>query len=255
MDKRYPILEFDHCRKALINPKPYPDTPDRLPDRAVLCFFHDVIADLVSKGELREVHHFHSEMGKHPVYATTTAEKWTAVIQPGIGAPLAAGFLEELIGHGMSRFVACGGCGVLDGAIARGHIVVPTAAVRDEGTSYHYVAPSREVAPTEPALAAIRSALKTHGVPYITGKTWTTDAFYRETSAKIAQRRADGCVTVEMEAAALFAVAQFRGVELGQILYGGDDCSGQVWDNRDWHKDDDTRHKLFWLAIEACGAL
>jgi purine-nucleoside phosphorylase len=86
---------------------------------------------------------------------------------------------------------------------------------------------------------------------YLVGKTWTTDAIYRETPTKIAQRRAEGCITVEMEAAAFFAVAQFRGVRFGQLLYGGDDVSGAAWDNREWHQRADTREKLFWLAAEA----
>ena len=54
-----------------------------------------------------------------------------------------------------------------------------------------------------------------------------------------------------MEAAALFAVAQFRDVPLAQMLYGGDDVSGLEWDHRDWHQQTSTREKLFWLAAEA----
>jgi nucleoside phosphorylase len=93
-------------------------------------------------------------------------------------------------------------------------------------------------------------------VPYVTGKTWTTDAVYRETPAKIARRKAEGCITVEMEAATFFAVAQFRGVPFGQILYGGDDLSGDLWDQRDWIKGQvSTREKLLWLAAEACLSL
>jgi len=89
------------------------------------------------------------------------------------------------------------------------------------------------------------------GVPYDLGKTWTTDAVYRETPEKIRRRKAEGALTVEMEAAAFFAVAQFRGVSFGQMLYGGDDVSGTEWDTRGWHQRHDTREKLFWLAVEA----
>jgi uridine phosphorylase len=55
-----------------------------------------------------------------------------------------------------------------------------------------------------------------------------------------------------MEAAAFIAVAQFRGVTLGQVLYGGDDLSGGEWDNRSWQSRRDIRRNLFWLAAEAC---
>jgi uridine phosphorylase len=141
---------------------------------------------------------------------------------------------------------------VLDGTIAVGHVVVPLAAVRDEGVSYHYLPPSREVEAASAAVTAIQSTLERHAVPYLLGKTWTTDGIYRETHARMARRRAEGCLTVEMEAAAFFAVAQFRGVACGQLLYGGDDLSGEVWDGRQWQKDASVREKLFWLAAEAC---
>jgi len=104
--------------------------------------------------------------------------------------------------------------------------VVPVSAVRDEGTSYHYLSPAREVEPSPRAVSAIKLVLERHKVPYITGKTWTTDGFFRETPGKVELRRSEGCLTVEMEAAAFFAVARFRGVTLGQVLYGGDDVGG-----------------------------
>jgi uridine phosphorylase len=165
---------------------------------------------------------------------------------------MAAFFLEELIALGCTTFVACGGAGVLDREIAVGHLVVPTAAIRDEGTSYHYLPPGREVEPDAAALAAIERTLSRHNVAYHRAKTWTTDGLYRETPAKVQRRRAEGCATVEMEAAALFAVAQFRDVPLAQILYGGDDVSGLGdWDHRAWDRQGDLREALCWLAAEA----
>ena len=70
--------------------------------------------------------------------------------------------------------------------------------------------------------------------------------------AVLARRAAEGCLTVEMEAAAFFAVAQFRRATFGQMLYGGDDVSGGEWDSRHWDKKAGVREKLFWLAAEAC---
>jgi uridine phosphorylase len=144
---------------------------------------------------------------------------------------------------------------VLDREIAVGHLVVPASAVRDEGTSYHYLPPAREVNASPPAVAAIEQVLRQRQVPYVVGKTWTTDAVYRETPDRVKRRRAEGCLTVEMEAAAFFAVAQFRGVTLGQILYGGDDVSGEDWDHRNWQAQPGVRERLFWLAAEACLSL
>ena len=174
-----------------------------------------------------------------------------AVVHPGVGAPLAAAFLEELIPRGGRAFVACGGAGVLVPELAVGHVMVPTTAVRDEGTSYHYLPASRTVDPSPVAQAAILEVLRERDVPYVEGATWTTDAIYRETRTKAAARVADGCISVEMEAAALFAVARFRGVTMGQLLYAGDDLSGEAWDSRGWDSHGSARRLLFELALEA----
>jgi uridine phosphorylase len=134
-------------------------------------------------------------------------------------------------------------------------VVVPTAAIRDEGTSYHYLSASRDVAPTDDALAAIIATLERRGVPHASGKTWTTDGLYRETREKVRRRVAEGCLTVEMEAAALFAVARFRGVSFGQILYAGDDLSGEAWDERGWPRHGSSRSALIRLAAEAVSGI
>jgi uridine phosphorylase len=94
--------------------------------------------------------------------------------------------------------------------------------------------------------------LSGQGVSFRVGKTWTTDAPYRETPFKIAKRKGEGCLIVEMESAGMMAVAQFRGVVFGQVLYAGDDLSGTEWDNREWQSRDDIRERLFWLCADAC---
>lgn len=251
MQQPYPILEFDPTPSAVIEPMRVVEPID-IPEHCVLCFFQDVIGDLVQSGQARHVIDCRSEMGPHPVYELDVTGQRLALLHPGVGAPLAAGLLEEVIALGCRKFVACGGAGVLDREITVGHLIVPAAALRDEGTSYHYLPPGREVQPHSVAMAAIEQTLQAHQVPYLRAKTWTTDAFYRETPAKVQLRRSEGCVTVEMEAAAFFAVAQFRGVPFGQILYGGDDVSGQDWDGRRWNTHASVREQLFWLAAEAC---
>jgi len=136
--------------------------------------------------------------------------------------------------------------------LAVGQLILVSGAVRDEGVSYHYLPPAREAIANETGVRALTTILRRHGLPYREGKTWTTDAPYRETPTKIAQRRAEGCLTVEMESAGLMAVAQFRGVTFGQVLYGGDDLSGVAWDNRAWRSQAEVRESLFWLCAEAC---
>jgi uridine phosphorylase len=250
MDQPYPILEFDPAPEAFLEPRRL-IRPIDAPEHCVLCFFADVIQDVCAADKARTLHTLRTEIGAHPLYEISFAGRRLAVMHPGVGAPLAAGFLEEAIALGCRKFIACGGAGVLAPDVAVGHVIVPTAAVRDEGTSYHYLPPGREVAASAAAVAAIVAVLQEHGVPYVTARTWTTDAIYRETAAKIARRRDEGCVTVEMEAAAFFAVAQFRGVPFAQLLYAGDDLSGSEWDSRDWTTHS-SREMLFHLAAEAC---
>ena len=250
MKADYPILEFDPAPRAVIEPHgPRPAAPP--PEACVLCFFGEVIRKLARQKRLRRVVTLRSEMGPHHLYEMEVDGRRIALHQAAVGAPLAAGLLEEVIAAGCRYFVACGSAGVLNREIAVGHVVVPVSAVRDEGTSYHYAPPGREVEPSPEAVAAIEQTLGERDVPYVKGKTWTTDAFCRETPAKVALRRAEGCLTVEMEAAAFFAVARFRNVAFGQMLYGGDDVSGEQWDTRNWHSRTSAREALFWLAVDA----
>jgi uridine phosphorylase len=172
-------------------------------------------------------------------------------MHPGVGAPAAVARFERAIALGCRKFVVCGGAGVLDGSIKVGDIVVPSSAIRDEGASYHYLRPAREVAPTSRALSAIEAVLSENHHEYVRGKTWTTDAVYRETRQRVNRRKREGCVVVDMEAAAFFAVARFRHVECAQILYGGDSLAGRRWDPRGWNRHA-MRERLFHLAAQAC---
>lgn len=245
-----PILEFDPTREAMIEPAVVVKPRD-VPAHVVLCYFQDVIERVVHEHGGRQVARLRSEIGDNVIYEIDYGGRRLAIVHPGVGAPLAAAFLEELIALGCRAFVAAGGAGVLVPELALGHVIVPTAAIRDEGTSYHYLPPSRQVAANPDAVAAIITTLVRHAVPYVTGKTWTTDALYRETRTKVARRVAEGCITVEMEAAACFAVAAFRGVPFGQLLYAGDDLSGERWDERGWVRHASGRELLFRLAAES----
>jgi uridine phosphorylase len=246
-----PILEFDSASLAVIEPSLHIEPVDA-PEHCVPCFFQDVITKLCEDGRLTEIACMGSEMGRHPLYEAEFNGRRLAIYQPGLTAPFAAAMLEEVIVCGCRKFIACGGAGTLDREITVGDIVVPTSAIRDEGTSYHYLPAAREVAASPEAVAAIERVLKAHGRDYQLAKTWTTDAIYRETIDKVQLRKAEGCLTVEMEAAAFFAVSQFRNVPFAQILYGGDDVSGPDWDRRAWQKRESVREDLLWLAAEAC---
>jgi uridine phosphorylase len=254
MKKEFPILEFDSNRNAIIEPHKVIEKID-IPENTVICFFQDVIEKLKNEGRLKLVQNLYSEAGLFPVYELNYEGKRIALFHPGVGAPFAAGMLEEVIALGARKFIACGGAGVLNKDIAVGHVIVPNSAVRDEGTSYHYLAPSREVQPSKEGIEAIERVLKRHKCSYLLAKTWTTDAIYRETIDKVKLRREEGCVTVEMECSALCAVAQFRNVVFAQLLYGGDNVSCEEWDARGWKDRKEIREGLLMFAIEACAEL
>ncbi len=252
--KEYPILEFDCNPKAKIEPLNVVTKIDA-PACCVITFFNDVIADMLQSGKLNQIATFYTATVHLPIYETEHLGNRIGLVQGFLGAAGAAAQLEELITMGFSRFIVCGAAGVLQKGIQVGHLVVPNAAVRDEGVSYHYVAPSREIACNQHAIDTIERHLQTKGIPYILAKTWTTDAFYRETEDKLALRVSEGCVTVEMEAAAFFAVSQFRSVTLGQVLFGGDDLSGVTWDARSWKSREEIRKNLVEISFDICAQL
>lgn len=243
-----PLLEFDGDSPALIEPQPLA-TLGEVPEHAVICFFREVIAEACGQGRAERVAVFEWEHHALPLYRLQVGDRSVAVFHPGVGAPLTSGLFEEAIATGCRKFVACGGAGAIIPGLALGQVVVPDAAIRDEGTSHHYVPAAREITADPDAVAAAVTVLKERGIPHVVGKTWTTDAPYRETRAKIQTRRSEGCVTVEMETAAFLAVAAYRGVRFVQYLYAGDDASGETWDHRHWHTSS-ARLDLFWLAVD-----
>src|SRR6516164_10774316 len=132
-----PLLEFDSGRVAIIEPSRV-IKPIGISEHCVLCFFQEVIRELVVEGaKARQIHIGESEAGDYPVYEFDYGGRCLAIVSPGVGAPAAAARLEHMIALGCRKFIACGGAGVLDSRISAGHIVVPDSAVRDEGVSYH----------------------------------------------------------------------------------------------------------------------
>lgn len=255
IEREYPILEFDEDKDAFIRPERNHLRVENMPERCVLCFFSEAIEKLLSEVPHEVVATFKSESMRLPVYAFEHKGERIALIQAGVGAPIAGGQIDELTARGVNKFFACGSCGVLEKEIAVGHLIIPVSAVRDEGMSYHYVKPSREIEADPAVVEKIERVLTQQSVPYIKAKTWTTDAFYRETPRKIAQRKKEGCVTVEMETSAYLAVAQYNGVAFGQILYAGDNLGGDVWDSRGFSSRTEIREFVLRLALDVCAAL
>ena len=165
-----------------------------------------------------------------PIFKLNWNGRSIGIFQTLIGGAGTAGLLEEALAMGAKKVLLYGSCGVLDSALAAGHFILPTQAYRDEGTSYHYMPVSDYVdIPTAERLGDIFDELR---LPYVKGRVWTTDAFYRETRNNMEKRKADGCIAVDMECASAMAVAQFRGVPVYQFLYAEDSLDGGTWDPR-----------------------
>lgn len=162
--------------------------------------------------------------------------------------------MESLLARGAKKFLFYGNCGVLDREIAAGHLILPTAAYRDEGTSYHYLPVSDYVeVPTQPRTAQIMDELH---LPYVSGRVWTTDAFYRETRDNMQKRKADGCIAVDMECASVMAAGQFRNVPVYQFFYADDCLDGEAWDPRTLGARPASSHaKFLQIALEIAARL
>jgi uridine phosphorylase len=244
----HPLFEFEESQTAVINP-PMRRKVDNFPELAVACWFGDVQRKRFAGQE--PIYRIPFEHGDHEVHVVEHLGKRIAVFNPGVGAPAAATSLEDIIGLGASKIIGCGGAGIVKNGFDVGHIIVPTGAVRDEGTSHHYQPVDIAVVPHPLAVQAIDEELLSAGVPHDKGLTWTTDAIFRETPEKVARRREQGCISVEMEASAMFAVAMFRGAIYGQLLYAGDDVSAQTWDHRHWEQQTSVRERVLELALNA----
>jgi len=109
----------------VVQPKPLRLT-EPMPIRAVVCFFHEVIADVAQQGA-RQIGAFGVELGGHPIYRLTVGDQSVAVFHPGVGAPLSVLHLEQAIASGVRKVMACGGAGAVVPGLALGHVVVPTA--------------------------------------------------------------------------------------------------------------------------------
>jgi nucleoside phosphorylase len=89
------------------------------------------------------------------------------------------------------------------------------------------------------------------GTAYFVGRTWTTDAFMRETQTRVRRRIEEGCAMVDMESSAFIAVAKYRSLRFAQLLYAGDSLAGESWDSRHWDSARDVRERLFYAAARA----
>lgn len=164
-----------------------------------------------------------------PFWVGTLGGRPITIQRLPVGAPLAVAALEMLIASGARTFVLAGIAGSLSPAAPIGSVVIPTGALREEGTSYHYLPPAADPLPDTDLVADLQAAAVRRGATAHAGRVWTTDAIYREMGWKVRRYAADGILAVEMELSALLAVAQVRGARLAATLAISDELF------RPWH--------------------
>ncbi|MBR3630032.1 MAG: nucleoside phosphorylase [Oscillospiraceae bacterium] len=231
-----PILEYDADPSAVFLPN-HEQNGLQLPERAVFAFLGDAVEQYAKAHHAVRVSEFVSISKTYPFYVLEAEGQQICLTEAPVGAPAATMILDCLIACGVRKIITGGSCGVLE-PMRENAFLIPRKALRDEGTSYHYLPPERYIAIPEQARAAIRKALEQRHLPYSEVVTWTTDGFFRETREAVMCRRAEGCSVVEMECAALAACAQFRGALWGELLFTADSLAdAEHYDERNWGRD------------------
>jgi phosphorylase superfamily protein len=188
-----------------------------------------------------------------PVALPSTGGQVGLIGRFGIGAPAATAVLEQLAALGTTAMVSVGTAGSLQRDLAPGDLVLCEAAVRDEGVSHHYLPPAQLATAPAELTATLGAALRHAGLAFRTGVSWTIDTPYRETVAEARHYQAEGVLCVEMEAAALFAVAEVRGLRLASAFVISDSLADLVWSPR-FH-DPAVEAGLIGLYLAAVAAL
>lgn len=238
---------------ALFSPSDTTKKIDNFPEICVSTFSENIIQKFSSLERTEKIAELYTANGILPVYKIHYKDTDIAFYLSRVGAPACVAGFEEIIAMGAKKYVLFGSCGVLDNDRVKDSIIVPVSAVRDEGTSYHYIASSPEIEADAHSVQALESVLRSCGFPYIKGKTWTSDAIYRETMSIIQERRQEGCLVVEMECASMLAVAKYRHIPFIQFLYGADNLSSDTWEIRDLNLYGLNNAEKYMILAFECG--
>ena len=231
-----PILEF-YNEEGVINKESYMKSSkdafrnmqliqDYNIDTALMFFIKDDMIPEEIRQDLEEFYNFKfaSNINKAYIYK----KKFVIAIAP-LGEPASAGLMEELGFMGITKFYACGTCGLIDTKIDSSKLFLVKRAIRDEGLSFKYEKPGIYTYTDKELTEELGKYFESHGIKFENVTTWTTDCFYRETPKMIEKRLSQGANTVEMECAGWCSVAKFRNYQFAQVLYTSDVTNQCVW--------------------------
>lgn len=234
------ILGFDQNKHAVIE-------PDH--DHEPFHFHSRLLYSFVPKEEINSFlgKHFHRTIGMFDsisftpkVYEVEMDGELFTLCQAPLGAPAATQLLDWLISYGVKEILAVGTAGALVD-LPENAMFLPTRAIRDEGTSFHYMEPGQFIDLNTQFIKKVEAQLDKLDLEYDEITTWTTDGFFRETPKKVAQFRQLGVSVVEMECAGIAACAQFRKVDFAQLLFTADSLADMDnYDERDWGSESHT---------------
>lgn len=220
---------FDALSQPIITPDMIFGEKRRLCKTCIVTFSQVILENVLESFEYTQLARINACNGSTPIYGLHDGERTVACYLSPIGSAMAAtDIIEASWLTGAENFIVFGSAGSLNREATARKLVVPTAAYRDEGMSYHYApaAPYIEL----PGAQTVAEVFDRLGVPYVQGRTWTTDAIYRETRARMLQRREEDCLCVEMEAAGAQAVCSHYGFRLYYFLMTGDVLDLPAWD-------------------------
>ena len=246
------LKEFDTNKEAVINPRFKRENYDNFP-KVMISVFSDILFNQVLELLYHEVIEItQSCNGINPIYRVKYKGVEFGYYHSFVGGPMCVANYEEVHAMGSDTLILLGNCGVLDKNIQDCGVIIPTSALRDEGTSYHYVEAKDEIEVNRKYIPEFKEVLDEAGYPYVEGKTWSTDAFYRETREKVNRRKQQGAICVDMECASMQAMCEFRNTEFFQFFYAGDNLDHSSWDPRSLSANEklDDKVKIVFLAFE-----
>ena len=246
------LNDFDECKVSTFDPNEVENVVPGFPKIGITCFSKKLIDRYVEIFNAEVISEIRNANGHFPVYKINYQGMDIALYMSLVGAPACTVQYEEVLAMGLEKLIMFGTCGVLDRNIEDLAIIVPTSAVRDEGTSYHYIKASDEIVVNEKYIEEFKEILDSHSISSIMGKAWTIDAPYRETRSKVLKRKEKGCICVDMECASINAVARFREKDLFQFFYAADNLDNAKWDKRSLGNSDrlSEKEKIIYLALD-----
>ncbi|MFX0073994.1 MAG: nucleoside phosphorylase [Candidatus Hermodarchaeota archaeon] len=255
----FPNFSGKHDKKAVVQAKDFWEYKKELgifpdidpPKGLIICYSPTILNYVINHYSLTQVDNVHA----NKFFLLNDCDKMIAICGTiGIGAPVVGILLEELSALGITHFISIGTAGSLQKNLRLGSHIICDRAIRDEGTSHHYIASEKYSYPSKSLTDKMIEIAKSMGITYHTGTSWTTDAPYRETLAELRHYRDEGVLTVEMEAAAIFSIAQYLKIEAGAILTISDYLTEEIWELH-FHLTEEHLHTLFTIAKETLNSL